>query len=465
MYRTFALSIALAIAAPEALRGAPAATAQSPQEQAALDRAHELSAAFQWATRTIAPSVVNIVSTQQIAHERVPEGLERFFGSPPRSFEARGEGSGVIVRADGHILTNLHVVGEGSDIQVTLANGRTYPAQVIGADRETDLALIRIDADNLQAANFGDSDLLEVGQWVLAVGNPFGLDHTVTAGIISALGREAMGLSVYGNFIQTDAAINPGNSGGPLINLRGEVVGINNAITTQTGGYMGIGFAIPGNMAESVLQSLLSNGTVVRGWLGVTMEPLTPQRAEVLGYEGEGVLVREVSESSPAARAGLKVGDIVTQLDGLPMRTMTQLQNSVARRTPGTVVRMAVIRDGRPQSVDVTLGKRPPLPELLAAQEGQQYFGGLEASGREVTPEVARERGLSVDRGVVILAVAEGGLAARLGLGPNDVILAFAGQRIDRADDLVRALEGFDPAGNVRIELQRGDTRLSLIVE
>ncbi len=454
MNRTLALSIAVAALSfvmLGSLPAAPVAAAPSQQENEALERASELSAAFQWATKTIGPSVVNIVSTQRLAN--------RFFG--PRSYEARGEGSGLIVRPDGHILTNFHVVEDTHELQVTLSNGRTYPAQVVGVDRETDLALIRIDVDNLQAARFADSDRLEVGQWVLAVGNPFGLDHTVTAGIVSALGRESMGLSQFGNYIQTDAAINPGNSGGPLINLRGEVVGINSAITTRTGGYMGIGFAIPGNMAESVLQSLLASGTVVRGWLGVTMAEI----AQNLGYDGEGVLVEKVAEPGPAAEAGLRAGDIVAEIDGLPVRSMEQLRSSIARRAPGTVVRMTVVRDGRRQDLNVTLGQRPPTQELLAEQNGLEYFAGLGASVLEVTPEVARELGLSVERGVVIMGVEQDGFADRLGLRPEDVILSFGGVRIEQLGELTRAMENFNAQGNVRIDLQRDTTKMSLIVE
>jgi serine protease Do len=427
---------------------------QTPQEQAALDRAHDLSLAFQRATRLIAPSVVNIASTQR---QQAPDRdlFQRFFG--PRG-RGGGQGSGFVVRPDGYIMTNNHVVAGATEIQVFLANGREYEAEVVGADAETDLAVIKIDADGLPATRFGDSDAIEVGQWVLAVGNPFRLENTVTAGIISAKSRPNMGLAYYGNLIQTDAAINPGNSGGPLVNLYGEVIGVNNAITTQTGGSMGIGFAIPANMARSVMESILENGRVVHGWIGVTMEALTPQHHEELGYEGGGVLVTDLWENGPADRAGLRVDDVITAADGMSIQSMTQLQNTVARSAPGTPLELSVLRDGRPARVRVTLGERPPLEDLIASQVGDRLY--------------SRERGLTVQnltpgtgRGVAVVSVDRDGFADSVGIRHGDVILSFGDRDVDDVDDFRRAVDDFDSEASVRIRIRRGRTTFELEVE
>ena len=353
------------------------APSQTPQEREALKYAHDLSLAFQQATKTIAPAVVNIVSTQRVevpqrrrSRLRTPRGFEdffggddffeRFFGPQDRSRrfrEWRGQGSGLIVRPDGYIITNNHVVAEADEIQVKLANGREYEAEVVGTDEETDLAVIRIDATDLVPAVFGDSDAIQVGQWVLAVGNPFGYDHTVTAGIVSAKGRSGLGVAIYENFIQTDAAINPGNSGGPLVNLRGEVIGINTAITTRTGGSMGIGFAIPSNMARSVMDSILDSGQVVRGWLGVQMAELTHDGADSAGFKGTtGVVIDQVMPDSPAEKAGLEKDDIITEFDGKSIGNMNELRNAVAQTAPETTVELTLFRQGKQRTVRVTLG-------------------------------------------------------------------------------------------------------------
>ena len=359
--------------------------AQSPKEQAALKYVTDLSLAFQRATKKISPSVVNVVSIYRVDVEsrrdprrRVP-GVEDFFDRfgpedrGDRFDERRAQGSGVIARADGYIVTNNHVVDRADDVEVTLANGRTYKAEIVGTDPETDLAVIRIDVDDLEPARFGDSDTIEVGQWVLAVGNPFRLDHTVTAGIISAKGRSGMRLAIYENFIQTDAAINPGNSGGPLVNLDGEVIGINTAISTRTGGYMGIGFAIPSNMARGVMESILEGGRVVRGWLGVTMRPLTDDLAASFDFEGtDGVLVANVAEDGPAQQAGIEPGDIIIEIAGRDTTDMNTLRHTVADIAPQKTVKVVLVRDGRKRTIDATLGERPRYEELAGRGTGMR---------------------------------------------------------------------------------------------
>ncbi len=433
----------------------PDAHAQSqpsdPAERAAIRAANDLSLAFQHASRQIAPSVVNIVNIVQL-ELRVPPGLADRW---------RGQGSGVIARADGYILTNSHVVWEAGEIQVTLANGRQYQAEVVGADRETDLAVIKIDSNGLTPATFGDSEATKVGQWVLAVGNPFGLDHTVTAGIVSAKGR-VMGLATYENLIQTDAAINPGNSGGPLVNLNGEVIGITAAITTQTGGNLGIGFAIPSNMARLVMDSILVRGRVVRGYLGVQMAVLTEELAESFGYDGtRGVIIAEVTEDSPAEEAGLQADDIVLEISGRRVIDRNQLLNSVARIPPGKTVDVTVFRNGARRSVSLTVGERPPFLELAAAMKpppSGEPFEALGVTVAELTRNRAWRLGARSGSGVVVTAVTPDSLAGRVGIEVNDIILNLGDSRIRDLQDFRSAMEGFDPQDGVRLRLRRGGT-------
>ena len=431
---------------------APEAKAQSRSERDAIRRVEDLSLAFEQASRVIAPSVVYITAFQRAEGRRRP---------------TRGQGSGVIVRADGHILTNYHVIENATSVRVTLSNGRRYDAEIVGTDEETDLAVIRIDADNLQPATFGDSDDIAVGQWVLAVGNPFGLENTVTAGIISAKGRPAMGLATFGNFIQTDAAINPGNSGGPLVNLSGEVLGINNAITTASGGNMGIGFAIPGNMARSVLDSLLEHGEVRRGWLGITMDPdpLGADDAARAGYDGQGVLITEVSDGSPAHDAGLRKGDIIIGVAGKVVTNNNVLQNAVVRRPPGTLIDMTIFRDGRDRQVPVRLGERPSADELLLAQLGAVASDELGLTVLDLTPRIARNLDLQASRGVVVFRVVPDGFADGVGIQVNDVIIALDHQPIEDLDDFVQAIEDLDSDNPVHIQLKRGRTTFSVEVQ
>lgn len=429
---------------------APEAQAQSRSEREAIRRVEDLSLAFEQASRVIAPSVVYITTFQQSEERRWP---------------TRGQGSGVIVRADGHILTNYHVVENAARVTVTLANGRRYDARIVGTDEETDLAVLRIDTDTkLQPATFGDSDDIAVGQWVLAVGNPFGLENTVTAGIISAKGRPAMGLATYGNFIQTDAAINPGNSGGPLVNLKGEILGINNAITTQTGGYMGIGFAIPGNMARSVLESLLEHGVVIRGWLGINMsrEPLGPDDAAKAGFDGQGVLITDVFEGSPAHDAGLREGDIIIGVNGKVVTNNSVLLNAVARRPPGTQVDMTIFREGRDRRVPVRLGERPSAEELQLTLLGAVVSEELGLTVVALTPRIARNRGLQASRGVVVFRVTPDGFADGVGIRINDVIIALDHKPIEDLDDFLQAIDDLDSGNPVHIQLKRGRATFSV---
>src|SRR5215510_1469149 len=295
------------------------------------------------------PSVVNLIPSSGPGRGREL--------SQERSPNPSGSGSGVVVDPDGHIVTNNHVIGDATEIEVRFSDKSKLVAQVVGKDQDTDLAVLKVTADHpLVSAKFGDSSGVRVGQWVLAVGNPFGLDRTVTLGVVSGVGRENINLSRYENFIQTDASINPGNSGGPLFNLRGEIIGINTAIINFA---QGIGFAIPSNMAKQVIEQLLTQGRVTRGWLGVGIQPLTAELARKFGVnEGDGVLVNEVFEKDPAAAAGIRPGDIITQINGIVIDTPNRLSRVVAGLPPGSTAKVEIVRDQQRLMLDVALVER-----------------------------------------------------------------------------------------------------------
>ena len=332
--------------------------AQAPPDQ--LQQAKDLSRGFRHVAKSIRPAVVSISSVRRI----VPTAQQRQFGRdvpggiPERGFEQRGSGSGVVVSEDGYILTNNHVVRAADEVNVTLSDSRTLSAKVIGTDEKTDLAVLKIDTSGLSFAKLGDSDAIDVGEWALAIGSPFGLAQTVTAGIISAKGRSNVGITDYEDFLQTDAAINPGNSGGPLVNLDGQVIGINTAIASRSGGYMGIGFAIPSNLARPVMQSIIKDGHVERGWLGVAIQDLTKDLADSLQLDSrDGVLVGNVIAGSPADEAGLQSGDIILRFGGKPPRTANQLRNAVAATAPDTKTVVAVFRNGQTRTLKVAIGR------------------------------------------------------------------------------------------------------------
>jgi serine protease Do len=402
---------------------------------------HNNSSGFVHVARAVKPAVVNVFSARTGRVEG-PHAtpfddpfFRRFFGDeffrrfeqPPQRKE-RGMGSGVIVEANGLIVTNNHVVAKSDEIKVFLSDKREFKAKLVGTDAKTDIAVLRIEAEHLPVIAWADSDKLEVGEFVLAVGNPFGLTQTVTLGIVSALGRAA-GIAEYEDFIQTDAAINPGNSGGALVNTNGELVGINTAIFSQSGGNMGIGFAVPSNLARSVVDQLVKHGKVVRGWLGVSIQDLSAELAPQFGLsEPKGALVNEVLDDSPAKKAGLERGDVIVEYDGKPVENPTQLRNAVAQTVAGKKVVVKFIRDKKPRTVEAAIVEQP---KNMAQGGGEEEGEAGAASGalsdldvRELTAELAERFGVPPnERGVVVTKVRQGGLAERAGLKEGDVVV------------------------------------------
>ena len=321
---------------------------------------------FALAAQKVIPSVVNVFTQQKVrnpTHPALQDPIFRyFFGDrlDPRPREVSNLGSGVIVTTNGYILTNHHVVDAADQIEVALADGQTLPARVIGADPETDLAVLKIDAEKLPAITFANADSLKVGDWVLAVGNPFGVGQTVTAGIVSALGRTRLGINTFENFIQTDAAINPGNSGGALVDAAGNLVGVNSAIYSRTGGSQGIGFAIPVSIARQVMEQIIKSGSVTRGWVGVEVQDLTPELAESFNLShAEGALIAGVLKGGPADTGGVRPGDILLAVNGQKVTDSSSLLNLIAELTPGQTARLTVARKQRSLDLKVEVGRRP----------------------------------------------------------------------------------------------------------
>lgn len=357
-----------------------------------------------------------------------------------RDIGGRGVGSGFIINADGYVVTNNHVVEGAGTVQVKLSDGRELTAKVVGRDPKTDLALLKVEATGLPVIGLGDSAALQVGEPVMAIGNPFGLEQTVTTGIVSATGR-VIGAGPYDDFIQTDTSINPGNSGGPLINARGQVVGINSIIVSRTGGSVGIGFSIPVNLAKNVFSQLAATGRVERGWLGVTIQELTPALVKSLGLpDGRGALVAQVTDGSPAAAAGVKQGDIIVSVGGRAIARSADLPPVVANLAPGRTVPISVIRDGKTVPLSATITR---LEERESrAMSRVENRGPLGLVVEPVTPEVARELSLPKEtKGVVVREVRDGSPAAEAGLQPADVIVQVDRRPVGSVEEMRQAVD------------------------
>ena len=425
--------------------------------------------------KKVKPAVVNISIVKTSAPPRSPfphnpffddPFFRRFFGErfreerrPVPRRRQQGMGSGVIVNPEGYIVTNNHVVAEGDEIQVVLGDQRKFEAKLIGTDPKTDLAILKIDASGLPFLSWGDSSTLEVGEMVVAVGNPFGLNQTVTMGIISAVGRANVGIADYEDFIQTDAAINPGNSGGALVNVQGELIGINTAIFSRSGGYMGIGFAIPSNMAKGVVKSLKAYGKMVRGWLGVSIQDLSPDLAKQFETtDTKGALVTDVVEGSPAEDARFRRGDIIREYDGRRVENSTKLRTYVAETPPETRVAVEILREGNDTRLTVVIGQ---MPKDMAGLGEVGTIGERHAlSG--LTVESAASEPSSDDKGVRVLKVQPDSRAERAGIRKDDVILEINHNTIKDVDDFDRVTSRLAEDDAVLVFLRRGRSMLFL---
>ncbi|HTP65155.1 MAG TPA: DegQ family serine endoprotease [Geobacteraceae bacterium] len=417
--------------------------------------------AFTNVAKAVTPSVVNIstVSKKKLVQPffELSPFFDDFFGGGQMRPQYRREkslGSGFIINSEGYIITNDHVVRDAESIQVKLSNEKVYSGKVVGSDQKTDIAVVKINAGQpLPAAVLGDSDKLQVGQWAIAIGNPFGLDRTMTVGVISATGRANMGIETYEDFIQTDASINPGNSGGPLLNVYGEVIGINTAIVAAG---QGIGFAIPVNMAKQVVAQLISKGNVTRGWLGVSIQPVTEDIARSFGLsKGQGALISDIMAGSPAEKAGLRQGDIILRFAGKEIRDPHQLQRVVADTPVGQKAEVEIFRDGKTQRLYITVASSESAAAVKPKPSGPQsgWFGMTV----EELPMNMRVNGLS---GVVVTAVDPDGVAAESGIQRGDVITSVNQRKITGLADYARAMKEAEQRGNVAILVKRGDANI-----
>jgi serine protease Do len=412
-------------------------TSAAPAASGADQSKAALQTSFAPVVKKVMPSIVNIFSSRKVQTQSEVFNdpfFRRFFGDGfggrpmvPRERQERSLGSGVIVSSDGYILTNNHVVDGASDIKVSLNDKREFRAKVVGTDSKTDLAVLKIEQTGLPTVHLGDSAKVEVGDVVLAIGNPFGVGQTVTMGVVSATGRGGLGIEEYEDFIQTDAAINPGNSGGALINGAGELVGVNTAILSRSGGNQGIGFAIPANLARNVMDQIIQGGKVSRAFLGVAIQPVTPDIAKAFKLpNSEGALISDVSANSPAERAGLKPGDVVTKVDGRSVADSRALQLMVGEMKPGRTVRLSVVRDGAEREYSVNLGEQTPTrSESDRNRGGSPSERALDGVSLEtLTPALAQEFGIERNvKGVLVRGVDRDSASARAGLADGDVIL------------------------------------------
>jgi Do/DeqQ family serine protease len=441
-------------------RGAATVVASNDTTAAVERKVDPAAGTYAPVVERVAPAVVTIRSERLVrsVSQDLPDHplFREFFGDQFRGGRQApqrrqgGMGSGVIVRKDGYILTNNHVVDKAEAVNVELTDGRSFKAKVVGTDAPSDLAVLKIEGDNLQTLTLGDSDDVRVGDVVLAVGNPLGIGQTVTMGIVSAKGRATGGTGdgSFEDFIQTDAPINHGNSGGALVNTEGELIGINSQILSPSGGNIGIGFSIPANMARSVMTQLIEHGEVRRGKLGVTIQGITPSLAESLGLAGtSGALVGDVEADSPAAKAGIRSGDVITAINGEAVKDSNVLRNEIAQLQPGSSVKVTVLRDGKEQVLNATLGALQPASSTPVDERGSQREGAFGLAVEPLTANRARELGVETESGVVIAEVTPGGRAASAGLRPGDVIEQVDRKPVNTGEELRAALkDGSRPA-------------------
>ncbi len=453
------------------------------QEEAAISSLRQMGQAFSEIAKKTSPAVVGIkankVFTQKYYDSIDPffnnpffddDVFEHFFGAPrgrqrepkERKYNRRAQGSGFIISKDGYILTNNHLVGEADTVKVKLSDESEFEAKVIGADPESDVALIKIESkEDLPFLELADSEQLQVGEWVIAIGNPFGLSHTVTAGIVSAKGRSGVGITTYEDFIQTDAAINPGNSGGPLLTLDGKAVGINTAIISRSGGNMGIGLAIPVNMAKNIYEQLVKEGKVVRGYLGIRPQNITKDIAESYGLdEVKGALVAEVVDDSAADKGGLKFEDIILEVNGRDVKDASDLMKKIAAFSPGTEIKLIVLRNGKKKPLKVTLDERPGAKEDKEYKEKEPAT--IEKLGLEITDlskEMAKRFGYNDLTGVIVVRVTPGSVAEEKGIEAGMLIIRVNSKEIEGTKDFYREIQKVNAGEYLRLVVTDGRMR------
>jgi serine protease Do len=424
----------------------------------------ETSRAFSEIVIAVSPAVVNISSTKVIKRQSPFDDFFDFFHPAPdksRKWKEQSLGSGVIVSNDGYIVTNNHVIEQSEEIKVTLFDKRTFKARVIGSDPKSDIAVIKIDSNGLPTLTFGDSNKLQVGEFVLAIGNPFGLNHTVTMGIISAVGRANVGIADYEDFIQTDAAINPGNSGGPLVNIKGELIGINTAIFSRTGGFQGIGFSVPSNMVRFIINQLIKEGKVTRGWLGVTIQDLTPEIAQKFGINVQkGVLVSDITKNSPAQRAGMLRGDIILEFDGKEVSDVATLKNMVAQSMIGASVSIKVLRQNRELTLKAIIKELPAsktseiIPSSMEDTIKENALSGIAVM--DLNAAISKQLGLSHDeKGVVIIKIDSDSPAESSEIKKGDVIQEIDRQKVENINDFNRIVSNIKGGDTVLLYINR----------
>lgn len=451
--------------------------AQSPSDLPPINSPTELSNVFRTVSRRLKPAVVSLNVTEKVDtasmfrfgknHPAIPgfPDLDEDGAQPLR----RGTGSGFIVSEDGYIITNNHVVGKAEKIEVRLSDGKTYTAKLIGADANTDVAVIKINpkeslphvALSSPEEEAAKVNSMEQGDWVIAIGSPFGLEQTITAGIVSATGRDLPQGSQYSRYIQTDASINPGNSGGPLINLRGEVIGMNTMIFTESGGNQGVGFAIPSDLVTKIARKLMTTGRVQRGWLGVSLYPrvLTEDEAKAIGLpDAEGALIQDlVADNSPAAQAGLKSGDFIVEFNGKPIKSGRDLTSQVADAEVGRDVEVKFLRDGKEQSAKVKLAERPDDDQMARGitPDSPGKEAKLGVSSTPVTPEMAQQMKLRIANGALIQSVTPGSPADESGLQRGDVVHTINRQPVTNTDDLIRIVKELPTGSTAVLQVER----------
>jgi serine protease Do len=462
------------------VQGKAAATAP---ENAAVANAADLGKAFAAVTKRVEPAVVFIEAVKREASTTAgtigglsgpaPDDLLRqFFGGRHSAGPVRPvseEGAGFLIAPDGYILTNNHIVNGADKLSVTLRGGRKVEAKLVGTDERTDVAVIKIDGQGLPVLPMGDSDAIDVGEWVLAIGSPFGLAGTVTSGIVSAKGRDGMGITDFENFIQTDAAMNPGNSGGPLVDLRGEAVGISTAIVTRSGGYNGIGFAIPMNLARQVSEELIKHGSIARGYLGVTVQTLTPELARLFQIPDTlGVLVGDVTADSPAAAAGLQRGDVIVGANGEPIKNNAAFRNQLALTKPDSSMTLEVVRQAKHQEITVQVGKLPEKPPAVVAAATPPVAAPASSWGitvRGMSDQLAQQLGVSMSTGVIVTEVDPAAIAATAGIMPGMIIVEVNRKPIHSAEEFDGAIADAKDADSLLLLVQVGDRALYTVLD